>query len=309
MTKKVCSQCGKEKDIELFTKKSKSPDGHAPECKECHNIMCRRSYFKKLEVNREKSRQQYFKHKDEEKYVEGRKQYRKTHAKQRLAYDKEYKKKNPGKTLAIQKRYIAKNKDKKKRWDKNYVERHKEKIAKWRKEYYLKNKKRISEYKKQYYAEHKKEIQEYKHQNYLDNIDHYKKKAKEHAINNREENNRKRMEYNATHPQARIAHNVRTRINAVLKGKSRGGRMTDLIGCTADFYKSYIESLWTEGMNWANMGKGKGKWSVDHIKPLSWFNLEDKEEQKKAFHYTNTNPMWYSENASKSNRYSGNYNK
>jgi len=310
MATKICSKCGKEKDIELFTKKSKSPDGYAAECKECHNIMCRRSYYKKLDVNREKSRQQYFKHRDEEKYIEGRKQYRKTHAKQRLAYDKEYKKKNPEKTRATQKRYIAKNRDKKRQWDKNYEEKHKAEITERRRDYYLKNKKRISEYKKEYYAKNKKKIQEYKHQNYLDNIDHYKQKSKEYATNNREEQNRKRVEYNKTHPTARVAHNLRSHLGHVLSGRRKFGHLGDLIGCDFESLMKHLESTFTDGMNWSNYGLGIGKWSVDHAVPLSAFDLETEEGQRKASHWSNLKAMWYSENSSKGAKYNGkNYRK
>jgi hypothetical protein len=50
-------------------------------------------------------------------------------------------------------------------------------------------------------------------------------------------------------------------------------------------------------MSWENHSfKG---WHLDHIKPISTFNLIDIEEQKKCFHYTNFRPLWYKDNLSR----------
>ena len=55
-------------------------------------------------------------------------------------------------------------------------------------------------------------------------------------------------------------------------------------------------------MNWDNKGNEKGKWVIDHTIPLASFNLEDDAQMKKACHYTNLIPMWWEENASKSDK-------
>jgi hypothetical protein len=52
-------------------------------------------------------------------------------------------------------------------------------------------------------------------------------------------------------------------------------------------------------MSWENYGK----WHIDHIKPLSLFDLEDPEQLKQACHYTNLQPLWAEENIRKGNRY------
>ena len=42
---------------------------------------------------------------------------------------------------------------------------------------------------------------------------------------------------------------------------------------------------------------------IDHIKPISKYNLTDPEDIKNAFNYKNLQPLWASDNLSKSNKY------
>ena len=42
---------------------------------------------------------------------------------------------------------------------------------------------------------------------------------------------------------------------------------------------------------------------MDHIIPVTAFNLSDPEQQKECFHFTNLQPLWGTENLRKSNKY------
>lgn len=66
------------------------------------------------------------------------------------------------------------------------------------------------------------------------------------------------------------------------------------LGCTIEFFQTYVESLWQPGMTWENWTKHG--WHLDHIKPLASFDLEDPEQCKLAVHYTNLQPLWAHEN-------------
>lgn len=102
-----------------------------------------------------------------------------------------------------------------------------------------------------------------------------------------------------TDPLYKIAHNLRKRLTSALKGNYKSGSAIKDLGCSIENFKVYIESLWQPGMTWDNYGKGAGKWSIDHIKPLTSYDLANIEDFKKANHYTNLQPMWFTENCRK----------
>ena len=93
---------------------------------------------------------------------------------------------------------------------------------------------------------------------------------------------------------------LRARINQALKGKLKSSSSIDLLGCTIEEYKEYISQLFDKNMNWDNYGT---YWEIDHIKPCDSFDLSNLEEQKKCFHYTNTQPLEKINNRIKSNKH------
>ena len=86
---------------------------------------------------------------------------------------------------------------------------------------------------------------------------------------------------------------LRRRINNVLKGNYKSAPTLELLGCTAEHARCHIESQMTEGMTWDNI-------HIDHIQPCASFDLEDPNEQRKCFHYTNLQPLLAEDNLRKS---------
>lgn len=133
---------------------------------------------------------------------------------------------------------------------------------------------------------------DYKNQYRIDNYD---------LVRGREREREK--EYNKR-PEVRIKRALRARLLGILKrGEgSKSGKMVELVGCTMPFLREHLESLWKEGMSWDNYGFGRGHWVMDHIIPCERFVLTIPEEQKKCFHYSNIQPLWWEENAAKSDK-------
>lgn len=102
--------------------------------------------------------------------------------------------------------------------------------------------------------------------------------------------------------QYRLRDTIRSRLNDALRkqGVKRSLRFEEYIGCTISQLKQHLESNFLSGMSWDN--HGKYGWHIDHIKPLSSFDLSDIEQFKAACHYTNLQPLWASDNLSKGNK-------
>lgn len=113
--------------------------------------------------------------------------------------------------------------------------------------------------------------------------------------------NEKQKQMLAGSKKLRIIKVIRNRttraIKSALEGRSTQSRCFDYFGCNKDLLKYHIESQFQPGMTWDNW-EFKG-WHIDHIKALSSFDLENKEELKKAVHYTNLQPLWAEQNMKK----------
>ena len=103
--------------------------------------------------------------------------------------------------------------------------------------------------------------------------------------------------------QLRLRDVLRGRLNKALKGNYKAGSAVQLLGCSILEFKDYLERKFTLGMTWSRYGKGQNNWQIDHIKPLSLFNLSDEQELSKACHFTNMQPLWQQENISKGCKY------
>jgi len=178
-----------------------------------------------------------------------------------------------------------------------------------RKEYYKKNKQgyidRYNSYKSdpEKYEKRKKSGAE----RYLKNKEQIAKRHQRNYYKEESKIRRKKIhEYRKVHDiQYNIKRRLRFRLRHILKAignnKEKNKSALQLLGCSLEYFKGYIEGKFQEGMNWELLMKGEIH--IDHIKPCSWFDLTLPEEQEKCFHYTNMQPLWKADNLSKNNRH------
>lgn len=152
---------------------------------------------------------------------------------------------------------------------------------------------KVSEYRKN----NKEKIIESKKNHYYKNRENILKQKKEYGKKNKE--TRRIMMYNKYHndDKFKILNNIRTRIRIFFKTKniSKNNTIHNIVGCSPEFLKKYLETLFMEEMSWDNYGFYG--WHIDHIIPLSSANSE--EEIYKLCHYTNLQPLWAEDNYKK----------
>ena len=91
---------------------------------------------------------------------------------------------------------------------------------------------------------------------------------------------------------------LRNRVKAALKHNYKSGSAVKDLGCSIADLKIFVENKFKDGMNWDNYGI----WHLDHIKPLSAYDLSDRKQFLEVCHYTNLQPMWGKDNQSKGNK-------
>ncbi len=256
---KKCSKCEIEKESIDFYKKKTMKDGLRSECKECSKL-----YFEK---NKDKIKE----------------------------YKKLYHEEN---------KYNINNKKRE-----NYSV-NKELHSKKGKEYREKNKEILSEKKKLYYEENKEEIliKRKEHYEIMTSDEDFRKVLRERTrINTKSYRNRNKEELSQrikdkkkNDPLFRLSDSIRTLIWISINkmGYKKNSKTSNILGCSFEEFKSYIESQFNDNMTWENYGE----WHLDHKTPVSW--AETEEQVYELNKYTNFQPLWEFDNLSKGNRYS-----
>jgi hypothetical protein len=161
------------------------------------------------------------------------------------------------------------SKEAKAKYDKQYNQINKEKIYEQKKIYISKNIEKVIAYRKKWGQENKEK--------------------------------RRIQQLNKLHNDiyAKIVHNWRSRFKSAMMHNKRG-KSLDFMGCNVQFLKTYLETKFKPGMTWDNYGRDG--WHIDHIIPVSSFDLSDITQVYKCFHYSNLQPLWAYENLTKSNK-------
>ena len=96
----------------------------------------------------------------------------------------------------------------------------------------------------------------------------------------------------------RLANNLRKRLRKALRKQltNKTSKTEELLGISFEEFKNYIEFFMAPEMTWKTI-------DLDHIQPLSSFNLTDSEQLKKAAHYTNIQPLLKRDNQSKGSKF------
>ena len=164
---------------------------------------------------------------------------------------------------------------------------HKEYFNEKNDDYTLNEKESISERKKKYYSANKKKLCNYRRNYYIDN----KEKVNKESV--------KRVNAKKARDCVfKLKCNIRGLINSSIKlsGYRKNSKTQNMLGCSFDEFKIYLESKFEPWMNWSNYGNWNGypkeinsAWDIDHILPMS--SAKTEEDVIRLNHYTNFQPL------------------
>lgn len=141
---------------------------------------------------------------------------------------------------------------------------------------------------------------EAKRKNYHAKSDYYKKRMKDYDLS--EEGKVKRSSRNKmrrkTDPVWKVSQLYRGRLSDVFSGWCRSQSSLEILGCSWEELKNYIELQFKDGMTWEN--HGYYGWHIDHKIPVA--SAKNFQELLNVFHYTNLQPLWAEENMAKGAR-------
>ena len=95
-----------------------------------------------------------------------------------------------------------------------------------------------------------------------------------------------------------LSGNLRSRLRQFLLTRNITNKNTtfEIIGCSPQELKFFLEQRFTNGMSWDN----QGEWHIDHKIPLA--SAKTEEELYKLCHFTNLQPLWATENIKKGSK-------
>jgi hypothetical protein len=165
------------------------------------------------------------------------------------------------------------------------------------KEIYLRNRDKNLKQKKEYYLKNAEALRIEGREKYLRRRDRVLIVRKQYCLKNKSKIQKKTTERYRTDVSFRLRVRLRVRLGHFLKNRSKTGVIEKYLGLNRHDYVKYIESKWLPDMNWDNYGHGHGKWCIDHIVPLCHFDFEKEDHVALASHYSNTQPLWFSDNS------------
>lgn len=161
-----------------------------------------------------------------------------------------------------------------------YYEKNRDRLLLKRRERYQLDKGNRAESDRKYYLKNREEKKEYARKYRKENHQQLLEKAK----------NRYKDDI-----QYRMRRLLRSRLKNAIRVNSKTGSAVQDLGCSVSELKTYLESQFKDGMSWDKLGEIH----IDHKIPLALFDLSDRQQLLRAFHYTNLQPLWAEDNLKK----------
>lgn len=197
------------------------------------------------------------------------------------------------------KNYYLKHKEKILANDKIKYYENKEVILSKQKEYYKNNQSKIIEYQKNYTINNKEKIKEYKKDYSKNNKEIISLGDKNYYIKNKEIIRKKQQNYKSNRLKTDYFFKLKENLSSLIrisfknKGFKKNSKTINILGCSFEQFKDYLESKFEVWMNWENRGLYNSNpnygWDIDHIIPIS--SAKNEEDVIRLNHYSNLQPL------------------
>lgn len=200
----------------------------------------------------------------------------------------------------------------------------KEKIKITKQKWYIKNKEKQNEASKKYREENKEELNQKAREKYPElkdkKLEYHKERnknedIKQHKLNysknygilNKDKINERERNRLKNDILYKLKKSIRTSIGKGFRvnGYTKKSKTHEILGCSFEEFKLYLESKFDDWMNWNNKGLYNGTpeygWDIDHIIPAS--NATTEIDLIQLNHYTNLQPLcsYYNRDIKKNN--------
>jgi len=181
----------------------------------------------------------------------------------------------------------------------NFIDmRNKENEKSYQKEWRKNN----PDYNKKWKRSNHERVKDYREKYKIENPDYHKEWIEE----NKDKAKSTRLIYenrkNKENPYFKLNKNIKNAIWRSLRGRKNGRHWETLVGYTREELCKHLEVQFKDGMTWNNYGRNG--WHVDHIIPVSLFNVKGIKSKgfKACWILENLRPMWEKDNISKHNK-------
>lgn len=177
-----------------------------------------------------------------------------------------------------------------------YYKKNKVKLAAKAREYNKKNKERVAARNREYREKNKEKLKAKMRKSYRKN----KIKRREYIEKNKEkikdQRNKRLRQRRKEDPLYRMSMNIRTNLRYTLRKakEKKQNRTFKYVGCTPEFLLARLQRQCKE--------RGLNEYEVDHMMPVSSFDLRDPEQLRRAWHHSNLQALDPKDNLAKSNK-------
>jgi hypothetical protein len=201
--------------------------------------------------------------------------------------------------------YYQENADKINERTRNYYQENADKIKDLKKNYYQENIDTIRERETKYRRENADKIKELRKKYRRENADKLKELRKKYRQENKCEHLKGQGECSICNLSLYLIKLQRRSISRCLKLSTQNKTKSSIeyLGCDVDYFKDYIQKKMDIYNQTEEVKMDFTNIHIDHIKPVSVFNLDDEEDFLDCCNYTNLQPLLINDNLNKSNKW------